>query len=327
MQEKKPDSLKRLNVALAQNPVWRTLAQKTSEVINEMISDKRWALSRLREPELVSRNDWMDTPIGRGKVTMVRRRRSNINIDANTYDFEDTVEIEVPGQGFVQLPVRILHDRDSLIQSSRFSGFDYFSDFLQDDDYSRIHAFVGKYWNSSSGENFVDFLGYLSRIRFEIEELWEYEKGDPGQPSDQREPLSAIDEYDLLEPFNGGMQAIWDDPAFNPLSGIDTGSAGSVYPTSHIALAYDILDHPVIDRFSIASLFYYLAPIHLVLARFVGTIYAQDTLYSGVTIQGHTIPEFINAWDNEAIIHVRAGQTTQLHTIPQFIARQEVPLP
>lgn len=322
MKEKIPDDIRRLNYALSQNNVWRNLAKKTSEVINEIITDNRWALSRIREPNLVQRGDWMNTPVGRGKVTLVRRKRSNINETTNTYDFEDTVEIEIPDQGFVQLPVRTLLDRETLIAGSKLSGFDYFSDYLQDDDYARIHAYIAKFWNANGGERFVELLGYIHRVRFDIEQLWEYDTGDPGAPADYKEPLSDVDEYNLLEPFNQALSPVWEDPSLDPNDPISP-HAGNVYPTAHVGLSYDILDHSTIDRYGVASLFYYLAPIHLVLSRFVGTIYVHEDLYAGVTVQGNVNPQFQQIWDNDARINRYWAGLSQLSCIPQFMAKQD----
>ena len=323
MRERIPDLVKHLNASIAQNPVWKTLAQKTNDVINEVIHDKRYQMERLRESDIIQRGDWMDTPVGRGKVTMVRRRRENIDVFNNKYDFEDSVEIEIPNQGYITLPVRTLQDRELLISGSKLSGFDYFSDYLQDDDYARVMSYVNKYWYKSGGEHFIEFLGYVSRMRFEIEQLWEYEAGDPGEPSDDREPLSAVDEYTLLEPYNPSMQKIWDDPSFDP--SVNQVQMSNVYPTSHIALSYDIFDHPSIDTFGIASLFYYLAPIHLVLNRFVGTVYVHDDLYYGSTVQLNTISQHQALWDTIAHIDVYAGTRSRVSMISQFIAKLDFP--
>lgn len=327
MFSKTPDMVKRLNLTLAQNPVWRTLAETTTDVINELVHDKRWALSRIREAETVQRGDWMDTPIGRGKVTLVRRYRSNVNDTANTYEFEDVVEVQIPNRGFVKLPVRTLQDRRTLIAGSKLSGFDYFSDFLQDDDYARIHSYVGKYWNASGGDRFVDFLGYITRTRFEIDALWEPENGDPGLPSNTRTLNSPSDEYVQLEPYSSFMTKVWKEPNFDFDLGHDEDKPGLSYPTSHVQLSWDVIDHPTIDMNGVASLFYYLAPIHLVLERFAATVYAHEDTYAASTVQGHTIPQYTGLWDNTALIEWKAGLRAQAHSVPQYTAQVPNPLP
>lgn len=323
----KPDLLRRLNVTLAQNPVWKTLAETTSKVINEVIHDKRWAISRLREAETIQRGDWMDTPLGKGKVTLVRRYRKNINNDKNTYEFEDVVEVQVPDKGFIKLPVRTLHDRATLVAGSKLSGFDYFSDYLQDDDYARIHSYIGKYWYASGGDSFIDFLGFITRTRFDIDSLWEPENGDPGLPSNTKTPNSPSDEYVLLEPYTSLMTKVWEEPGFNPLTGHDEEKPGLSYQTSHVQLSWDVIDHPSIDFNGVASLFYYLAPIHLVLERFAATIYASEDTYAASTAQLSTIPQYAAAWDNTAAIDWKAGTRTQVHSLPQYALQCPNPLP
>jgi len=303
----------------------RSLA--TSEVINRMVHEPRWALSKVREPQVVERGDWMDTPVGRGKVTMKRRYRTDVSPDGSTYKFQDVVEVQVPDQGYITLPVRVLQSRRTLIEGSRLSGFDYFSDFLQDDDYARIHAYVGKYWNNSSGANFIDFLGYIKRTRFSIEQLWTDEKGDPGDPSNSTTPANAVDNYTQIEPMSAGASKVWNAVGFNFSDPKDPGYAGYQYPTAHVALSYDVVDHPNIDQLGVMSLFYYLAPIHLVLQRYVGTVFSTELLKAGLAPQVSTIEEAADSWDTTSLSEIKVGATTQVSTVIQRSVGITWPLP
>jgi hypothetical protein len=104
MFEKKPDELKRIGAALYENPVWRNLAKSVGKVIEQMVHEPRWALSRIRSAEIVQRGDWVDTPLGRGKVSIIRRTRSDVDINKNTYNYEDKVEVDLGSAGVVTLP-------------------------------------------------------------------------------------------------------------------------------------------------------------------------------------------------------------------------------
>jgi len=275
MYSKRPSMMKQLASSLSENPVWRDLAITVSKVIDELVNEPRWALSRIREAEVVQRGDWLDTPEGIGKVTYFRRKRSNIDDVNHTYDFEDFVEVQLEGRGYVTLPVRVLHDRETLIAQSRNLGFDYFSNTLQDDDYARVVTYLSKFWKNSGGDHFIDFMGFIKRTRFDIEQLWTESIGDPGAPSIGTEPANDRDYYLNLMTRSEYLPKVWERIDFNPLLTEDQEMYGSFYPTSHVELRYDILEHPNLDKLDILTLFYMLAPIHLVLERFNETVNAH----------------------------------------------------
>lgn len=317
MFERKPDQIRQLGAALYDNDVWRDLALAVETLVRKMVDEPRWALSRIRQARIAHRGDWVDTPLGRGQVVNIRRTRSNVNTDNNTYDFQDKIEVDLGGNGVVTIPVRVLHDRTTLIDSSRLAGFDFFSDNLQDDDYERIFSFIGRYWSESAGYSFVDFIGYIKRMRIGVEQLWTEDTGHPGDPSDVYDPISTIDEYASLEPKGGGVQEVWKAPDFNFDLTEDQGLSSYKYPTSHVALSYDILNHPDMDAIGILSLFYLMAPIHLVLERFVGTVYATETTVAGLGVQVSTIPEEVAVFDMTAKVKLALGSTVQVSSVPQ----------
>lgn len=84
---------------------------------------------------------------------------------------------------------------------------------------------------------------------------------------------------------------MWDRLDFNPLLTTDQTLAGSFYPTSHVELSWDTLEHPSVDKLDTLSLFYLLAPIHLVLQRFSETIYVEVDYVAGTAPLLYTIQE------------------------------------
>ena len=291
MFNKRPNMLKQLASALGENDIWRNLATSVSTVMNELIEDPRYALARIREAEVVQRGDWVETPEGIGKVTYFRRVRDNIDADNNTYTFQDYLEVQIEGKGYATLPVQVLHDRQTMIDQARNLGFDYFSSSIQDDDYARIVTYLSKLWKANGGENFIDFIGFIKRTRFDIEQLWTESIGDPGSPSIGTEPANEFDFYPNLMSRSEYLPKMWDRLDFNPLLTKDQELPGSYYPTSHIELGYDILDHPNLDKVDITTLFYLLAPIHLVLERFNETINVRIDLDAGIGPMLYTIQQ------------------------------------
>lgn len=332
MFENTPSHLKLLNSHLKENKVWAKLATAVTEVINEVIDEPRWALSRARQSKVVERGDFINTPSGKGQVTLVRRTLSNEDLEANTYDYTDIVEVQLPDGSISSLPVNAGHDRSTLIDQSKFLGFDYFSDVLQDDDYERIVDFIGGYWANSGGDNFIDMVSFIKRQRYEIEQLWTPLKDDPGEPTwtslvDSKEPLTEVDEYDGLNNLGQSQQVIFQAPGFKLGEGVDVADPAYVYRTSHVQLSWDLIDYPTVDFLGVVSLFYLLAPIHLVLHRFVGSIYAEEILRAGLAQQIHTIPQGSASWDNAAQYNTSLSTATQINTIPQGAVKVPFPLP
>jgi hypothetical protein len=291
MFNKRPNMLKQLASALGENDIWRDLATTVSKVMDELIEDPRYALARIREAEVVQRGDWVETPEGIGKVTYYRRVRDNIDTENNTYSFQDYLEVQIEGKGYATLPVQVLHDRQTLIDQSRNLGFDYFSSSLQDDDYARIVSYLSKLWRANGGEHFIDFMGFIKRTRFEIEQLWTESIGDPGSPSIGADPANELDYYANLMSRSEYLPKMWNRLDFNPLLTVDQELPGTYYPTSHIELGYDILDRPNLDKVDITTLFYMLAPIHLVLERFNETINVRLELDAGIGPMLYSIPQ------------------------------------
>lgn len=275
--EKKNEFLNLLNQRLRENSVWRDLFIATSAVLDDYFNERVTQLSRVRDPQHVHRGDYLDTPEGRGKVDYIKK---TFNSQTGTLD---EISVEIPGVGSVVVPFRATHERSVLINGARSLGFDYFSDKILDEDYARIYKFVAEYWQESGTEQFVNFMGYVKSMRLEIEQLWTRDKGDNATSDD-----AEISKYAFLEPFDPNtMVPVWE----GLINGSDIDNTlphvGLDYPTSHVALAYDITVSQVLDVFDLVNLFYYLAPIHLVLERITATVNVDIPTYRGHGSQMH----------------------------------------
>lgn len=135
-------------------------------------------------------------------------------------------------------------ERQYLVANLRQLGFDYQSALLTDDDYRRLMHMWSLYLPENGTKEFVNFLGYIKRTRFQIEQLW------------------TKDYKNFLEPY-----AV---PEGQKITEINTG----YYPSSHVRLYYDAEQFPIQDFSDVYPLFYKIAPIHLVLERIIGSVYS-----------------------------------------------------
>lgn len=265
-----------LSERLRENGLWRDLFKAVSQVMTNYVHERATQLSRIRAAQHVHRGDYLNTPLGRGKVAYIKHGVVNGEI-------EDEIEVEVPGVGSVTIPLRSSQRRSVLINGSRHMGFDFFSDNISDEDYARIYRYIGHYWQHSGTKTFVDFMGFIKNMLLEIDQLWTRDKGDFANSDDPE-----ISKYDFLESFDpNSMLPIWQ--GLQTPEGIDTESEpiGKDYPTSHVALSYDIIVTPNANISELVSLFYFLAPIHLVLERINATINVEVPVYRGYASQLH----------------------------------------
>lgn len=275
--EKKNEFLNLLNQRLRENPVWRSLFEATSAVMDDYVNERVTQMSRIRDPQHIHRGDYLETPEGRGKVSYIKRM-----LDGNG-QIADEISVDVPGVGSVVVPFRSVHERGVLINGARSMGFDYFSDRITDEDYARIYKFIGEYWQDSGTEDFVAFMGFIKNMRLEIDQLWTRDKGDNATSDDVE-----LRKYSFLEIFDPSTML----PAWAGLitqEGIDTNKTpqGMDYPTSHVAISYDIAVSQSLDLFDLVNLFYYLAPIHLVLERINAAVNVEIPVYRGYAAQMH----------------------------------------
>lgn len=306
-----PDFLRILNQNLQENAVWRTLMEKTTQVINDILHEQTTELARSREPQHIHRGDYITTPLGRGRVVHVDRKNDPSNV------MLDEVSVNVVNVGNVVIPFRSVHQRSVLIDGARLLGFDYFSDSLTDEDYARIYRYVNEYWDDSAGSNFIDFMGFIKNTRFNIEQLWTEDKGDYATSSD---PIISL--YPFLEPNYGFYKPVYDKNT-TPNMNAQQGDNNRHYPTAHVQLDYDLsfTDGPLSqeDFEDIICLFYFLAPIHLVLERVSAAAYVDFNAYSdkGRNPQIHYYTQDHYKWQATITKELHGGYHWQVHVYQQ----------
>lgn len=232
------DFTKFLGEALNTNPTYKALFEKTSAVMKDLIEERVDQLSRVRQPFHIQRGDYVNTEQGRGLVSQVER---------NSLLGVDKIYVEINNQT-IELPVRAMHDREVLIDGAAVNGFGYFSENFSDDDYAKVYQFIQEYWPTSGNGNFINFLGFLKNIRLNMFQLW-----------DNETDFDTDDTYQILEKKSPAMTAVYEKD--------DLGNDGKFYPTSHVEVEYDYFNNLDFNTDDFLNLFYYMAPIHLVLHR------------------------------------------------------------
>lgn len=308
------DFLRILNEQLKENEFWSTLMEKTTKVMQDVVHEQTTQLARSRGSQHLHRGDYLTTPHGRGRVVHVDRKYDTNNL------LLDEVSVHIPNIGNVVVPFRSIQDRGILVNGARFMGFDYFSSNLTDEDYARIYRYIGEYWDDSGGVNFVNFIGFIKNMRFEIHQLWTRDAGDFALSDDE-----VISKYPFLE-ANEGLEVI----GFGPIKPIyksntkwnlnaQTETDNRDYPTAHVELSYNL---EFISRMltaddvnDIVCLFYFLAPIHLVLERLTAEIRVDFKSYSnrGRSPQVHQYDQGFYHWNASKEFNVKMALGFQLH--------------
>src|ERR1700740_2659245 len=238
-----------LNIKMAANPMWRSLAEKVEDYINSTVGGPvDQAMNAIGNPYRYLRGDNID-PRSAPDIEAVdgadslsyqdmltnRERVANIRVILPSADAEGIAQIyaNIDGTTYVTSQPQI-HDRLTLVQEAKNLGFDYFSDDLSDADYARILLFISQYWPQSGSHAALQaFLGFIHDIRISLVQLWTTDDG--------------TDDFNTLERYNGHMLPVWD--------------GGKHYPTFHYDLLYDTFTD--INTAELSRLFYALAPIHL----------------------------------------------------------------
>lgn len=301
MFEKKPDSIKQLNDMLRQNPTWATLANAVTAITRKLIDEPRWKLQRLRHHNTIQRGDFFDTPHGRGRVSFIRRIFNNADTGVrNTNNtFVDEIEVSLEGGLATTVNVRTMPERTIAQNNVSMLGFDYFSDKLDDADYQSLMRYVARYWPYSGDGNFIEFLSFVKRIRLEIFQLNTPDYGDP-DTNPAKDPYLYLERFNsLLETYTYDRQSFsWDKPT--PPDGF-----GGVYPTSHVELEHDAIKFATPDYKDITHLFYFLAPIHLVLERFVQAVYVDFPMYQKGAVSIDLVDSSLYEWKPDAMIEAK----------------------
>ena len=242
------DLTKRLNSRIRENPAWLDLFRSTSRVINEYVTRNRTELATVRDPKRFRRGDW--TTLADGDRVIVNHVAIN--------DTETVIHAQRASLGEALEFTLDTNRKERRINQAgaSFHGFQYFSDTLSDEDYARVHEWVERYWPESGTNQFARFIGFIKNMKLEVDQLYSDVLGDL-QGQALTDPDNVNDQYPYLEP----------DPDDNYV-----WAGGTSYPTSHVQLRYDAILSPTVDETDLYFLFYYLAPIHLVLHRIVAEI-------------------------------------------------------
>lgn len=265
------DLIKRLNSRFLSNPNWEALFRSVSRVIDERVTQPREQITSLRDSRLYRRGDWMNDDTGQRVIV----NHISLDEDGSGKIYAQAADSNTPVEFSISSNTK---DREILIDNCQHHGFNYFSSKLSDADYARIMDWIEWYWPEGGNKNFAGFMGFIKNMRISIEQLWSketiddfsYEALAPGGPVDHPNPavFNVDDHYPFLEPLG--------DPRTPPLGSTYSNASGKLYLTSHIELRYDAVITPNPDLMDLFYLFYYLAPIHLVLERIVATIEPPD---------------------------------------------------
>lgn len=295
----KPDFVKLLNYNLSYNPIFESLYKTTSKVLDEQIGEPLSRLSRIRSSQHIKRGDYLDVETSRG---IERGRVADVKIiqeDDGSHYAKITLGL---GNGNAIVAYKeVLQDRKTLINQAAFAGVDYYSDYISDAEYARLVDYAGSYWkHQNSGErDFIDFIGFIKGMRLSLIQLWTRDQGDYATNPDE-----GFNFYEYLIP---------EEDVVDPFRFEGNASAGTEYLTSHVDMEYDVLASPNIGFNDLINLFYYFAPIELVLNRIVGSIEIEVETHAVLVpqIDGNILSRY--KWEPHTIIE--AGYT---EPIPQI---------
>lgn len=250
----KPDFVKYLSQALYDNPVWKSLYEKTQTIMASHVEERMNQLENLRVPFHIKRGDFVDYNSGRYKV--IQTEYDNISKVENIYiDYQGTV---------VKIPMKFTHERDILVNGSSVNGFNYFSDSFSNEDYSRIYQYIQEYWPFSGDGNFIKFLGFIKGLNLDIHTLW-----------DSTTNYETKETYNLLERLSSDMTPVYSN----------SNASIKYYPSSHVEVEYDYFRNLDFDVIDFINLFYYMAPAYLVLHRLTRAAFVKMNWKSNSTSQ------------------------------------------
>lgn len=297
--------LKILSQKLQSVPAWRDYALACNEVLGKEVDDRRRLLAKMRdsvkyrrgdtitnftyipEPDKLAVNEYtretVDIPVGT-KINEANVKNVIHNIaffkSANDTDYLD-LSFNYKGTPVRWLmPVNAVQEREILLKNSYIMGFDFFNTTLSDEDLKRVYEYIQLYWNESgSDDNFIKFIGFIKNTRFDLVPLWT-ETPNGETPSDPDA------EYPYLEPWNSEMVSVKD--------------GGNNWLTSHAEIEFDLAQFEkfyVVNLDDLEQLFYYFAPINLVLERVTGRLNLETTIETFVV---NSVSSYqIGGWEPE----------------------------
>lgn len=169
----------------------------------------------------------------------------------------------------------IQFDPQTVILQNNRLGFKFFNpSLLSNDNYREIHANLGEFYWDNGTQRFVDFFAYSFDSVFTMEFLWAfYNPTDPDSYTDATNPISTTmlpESHPDIQNAIALGQTVYQVPK-------NYWTQQTVYPTSHVNLYYDPVKFPNQVQNDLFKFFYYVAPLHLVLAEIVKLIPIDPT--------------------------------------------------
>jgi len=266
----KPDFVKLLNYNLSYNPIFENLYKTTTKILDEQIGEPIAQLSRIRSSQHIKRGDYLDVETNRG---IERSRVADVKIIEENGSHYAKITLGLGNGTAIQVYKEVLQDRKTLINQAAFAGVDYYSDYISDVEYARLVDYAGCYWKyQNSGErDFINFIGFIKGMRLSLVQLWTRDRGDYAN-----DHSPGFDFYEYLKP---------EEEITNPMRLENGATIGSEYLTSHVDMTYDVLASPNVQFNDLINLFYYFAPIELVLNRIISSIEVNIGTYSDIAPQ------------------------------------------
>lgn len=250
----KIDFVKLLNYNLSYNPFYVKLFETTSQILDNYIVEPLYQLDRVKSSLHIRRGDYLTTKVTSGSDEELKQLKVT-NVQPIIHDGIKTYEITLQLNQGASLKIyqNATQDRQILVNESILNGFNFYSDFLTDEDYQRVVDYIGSYWQENSGHttDFINFIGFIKNIRLQLNPLWSKDIGEG----------ENFDFYPFLEEYDSNMKSI--------------RLGGDNFLTSHVEIEYDALISDKIDT-DLIHLFYLLAPANLVLQRLLGVINVEE---------------------------------------------------
>lgn len=307
------DYAKILSYKLRQVPAWRDFAKSCNEVLGKEVDDLRRKLEKVRDSVKYRRGDTILNTVYKpdtSKKAVYRDTREIADIPENyvipsakvrnvvkniayygSPGTTDYLEIEFVYEDRATAwlkPIEIPQERDILLKNSYIAGFDFFNTKFSDEDLQRLYEFIQIYWpESGTNDNYMKFIGFIKNARFDLVNLWSYDDG--------------TDTFPELEPRTAKTV-----PAYE---------GGKHYLTSHVEIRLDLAQfgqYYTVDLNDLETLFYYFAPIIVVLERVVLYLEYPDAVINVGTTTQMTLASFASDYPEDSFeATIRLAKTAQ----------------
>lgn len=240
------DVSKLLTFNMRDVPAWAQLAEGINEVALRNVINPRRELQAIRDSRRVRKGYAVTYGGNIGLVTRIDIKTGDVGEDEE----KDDVTITYPDTDTDVLETHTEQEREFLIRGTFTLGFNVISDQITTEDYLRIFESLGIYYPQSGTVAFLNYIGFIKNVGLTASQLWSYDNGDA---------------------------RVY--PALTTIYGTPKWEGGTWFPTSHIELEYNIEQQPDLPETEVRSMFFKLAPIHLVLKSFDGAYFSYEDLY------------------------------------------------